>query len=169
MTLDLLFWKSEWKSLVYVDLDAVAPEVYENSEPVRLSWLQINANTFKTVLRAEMRVQWELQAALKFLSWWPNWNHCFCGESVPQTRAPHLLKYSERHLGKSSLPLSARKQLEVLSWQKSGVSGRTYGRAAGISSRQSSINIYITAACRWWSNSSACAGERLARQQLLWE
>lgn len=42
---------------MYVDLDAVAPEVYENSEPVRLSWLQINANTFKTVLRAEMRVQ----------------------------------------------------------------------------------------------------------------
>lgn len=88
---------------------------------------------------------------------------------VPQTRAPHLLKYSERHLGKNSLPLSAIKQLKVLSWQKSGLSGRTYGRAAGISSRQSNINIYIIAACRWWSNSSTRAGERLARQQLLWE
>lgn len=88
---------------------------------------------------------------------------------VPQTRAPHLLKYSERHLGKSSLPLPAGKRLKVLRWQKSGLSGRTYGRAAGISSRQSNINIYITAACRWWSNSSARAGERPARQELLWE
>lgn len=82
-------------------------------------------------------------------------------QDVPQTRALHVLKYTEKDLGENSLSSSARKQIKVLSWQKSGLtSGRTYGRAAGISSRQSNINTYITAACRWWSDNSAmCWGK----------
>lgn len=51
-----------------MDLDAAASEVSENSELVRLYWLQINANTFKIVLRTEMGVRCKLQTALKFLS-----------------------------------------------------------------------------------------------------
>lgn len=75
---------------------------------------------------------------------------------VPKTSASHLLKYIERKLGRYSLSLSVGKQIKVLSEQKSGLtSGRTYGRAAGISSRQSNVHTCITASCHQWSDNGA--------------
>lgn len=75
---------------------------------------------------------------------------------VPKASVPHLLKYIEREMGSYSLSLSTGKQINVLSWQKSGLtSGRTYGRAAGISSRQSNVQTYIAASCHQWSDNSA--------------
>lgn len=74
---------------------------------------------------------------------------------VSKTSAPHFLKYSESELGSYRLSLSAGKQIKVLSWQKLGLtSGRTYGRAVGISSRQSHVHTCITGSCHWWSGNS---------------